>query len=239
MAGLARLLRLLLLCHDEPGHPARSIRASSGCDGAPDDRRRCGRLPCRLPRTDGAGVGGSATSQVRPTHTGAGDALAHFPLDITTARRRASLSLQRQPAPQMRPSPKSRGRQLPGAAARKPMTMTGLLQVGNGGQVELAGHNEDLAAPVGAEPEQIDRGEAAVEPRGVVTGEGVAVTLVQAGVVVAEVQREHALGETEADVPGGVAGIGNAVGERRDAGPAGAGAVEAVAGAEEPVTDFG
>src|SRR5215510_444673 len=141
--------------------------------------------------------------------------------------------------PALKVSPKKQRAAAQGSRRPQIVTMTGLLQVGNGGQVELAGHNEDLAAPVGAEPEQIDRGEAAVEPRGVVTGEGVAVTLVQAGVVVAEVQREHALGETEADVPGGVAGIGNAVGERRDAGPAGAGAVEAVAGAEEPVTDFG
>ena len=70
-------------------------------------------------------------------------------------------------------------------------------------------------------PDRIDRGD---EGAGVgsidvaagreVAGEGVAVTLGQVGVGVAEVQREHLVGEADADVPGVVVGIVDAVRER-------------------------
>ena len=46
----------------------------------------------------------------------------------------------------------------------------------------------------------------------VIAGEGVAVALVQVGVVVAQVEREHLPGEAEADVPGVVVFVRDAVG---------------------------
>src|SRR5258708_34720203 len=64
-----------------------------------------------------------------------------------------------------------------------------------------------------------------------IAGEGVAITLAQIGVDVAQINRKHLPGPAEADVPGGVALVGNATGER-------SGAVERVAGAEIPVCDF-
>ena len=90
-----------------------------------------------------------------------------------------------------------------------------LFQVGHRRQVELAGDDEGRAAPARAEPTRVDRGDAVREPRVLVAGEGVAVALVQVGIVVAEVEREHALGDADADVPGGVALVGNAVRECR------------------------
>src|SRR5215831_15128773 len=63
----------------------------------------------------------------------------------------------------------------------------GLFQTGHGRQVELAGHDEGRAAPARAEPAGIDRGEVAREARGMVACEGVAITLVEVGVVVAEI----------------------------------------------------
>src|SRR5262249_55775527 len=116
----------------------------------------------------------------------------------------------------------------------------GLLQIGHGRQVELAGRDEGRAAPAGADPARIDRGEIAREPCRVVAGEGVAVALVQVGVVVPEVEREHALGDADADVPSGIAAVGNAVRIRRGAAghDAGLGAVEVIARAQEPVARF-
>jgi len=88
----------------------------------------------------------------------------------------------------------------------------GLLQIGCGRQIELAGYDERRAAPIGAEPSRINRGEVTREPCRVVTRERVAVALVQVAVVVAEVEREHAPGDGETDVPGGIALVRNAVG---------------------------
>src|SRR5262249_55532006 len=92
-----------------------------------------------------------------------------------------------------------------------------LLQIGYRGQVELAGHHVGRSAPIRAEAARIDRTEVAEIPRRVIAGEGIAVGLAQVGVVVAEVEREDALGDAEADVPGGVALVGNASRERRAA----------------------
>src|SRR5215475_14384060 len=54
----------------------------------------------------------------------------------------------------------------------------GLLQIGCGRQIELAGYDERRAAPIGAEPSRINRGEVTREPCRVVTRERVAVALV-------------------------------------------------------------
>src|SRR5690349_2123317 len=53
--------------------------------------------------------------------------------------------------------------------------------------------DERRAAPVRARATRIDRGRGHAR-RGVVAGEGVAVTLVEVGVVVAQVEREHLVG---------------------------------------------
>src|SRR5262252_2615246 len=112
-----------------------------------------------------------------------------------------------------------------------------LLQIGHGRQIELAGYDERRAAPIGAEPSRINRGEVTREPCRVVTRERVAVALVQVAVVVAEVEREHAPGDGETDVPGGIALVRNAVGKRRGTARngAGLGAVEVIARAQEPM----
>src|SRR5262249_59050465 len=65
-------------------------------------------------------------------------------------------------------------------------------------------------------------------------------TLVVVRVVVPQVEREHALGDADADVPGGVAVVGNAVRIRRGAAGdgTGLGAVEVIARAQEPMAGF-
>src|SRR5262249_29499519 len=91
----------------------------------------------------------------------------------------------------------------------------------------------------GAEPSRIDPGEVAREPCHVVAGEGVAITLAVVRVVVPQVEREHALGDADADVQGGVAVVGNAVRIRLGAaGNGNLGAVEVIARAQEPVAGF-
>src|SRR5262245_4016127 len=123
------------------------------------------------------------------------------------------------------------------ARSRRPADGSGggLLQSGCGRQIELAGYDERRAAPIGAEPSRINRGEVTREPCRVVTRERVAVALVQVAVVVAEVEREHAPGDGETDVPGGIALVRNAVGKRRGTARngAGLGAVEVIARAKE------
>src|SRR5205085_10459414 len=59
-------------------------------------------------------------------------------------------------------------------------------------------------------------------------GEGVAITFVQVGVGVTQIQREHLVGEADADVPGVVVLVGDTVGENG----ADAGAVEGVRSSE-------
>src|SRR5262249_48644546 len=54
-----------------------------------------------------------------------------------------------------------------------------------------------------------------------------------------EIEREHALGDADADVPGGVAAVRNAIGKRRGAaGYCDLGAIEVIARAEEPAARF-
>src|SRR5215831_16545039 len=114
-----------------------------------------------------------------------------------------------------------------------------LFQVGHGRQIELAGRDESSAAPVGAEPTRINAGEVAREPRRVVAGESVAVTLAVVRVVVPKVEREHALGDADADIPGGVAVVGNAVRIWQGASGSGdLGAEEVIGCAQEPVAGF-
>ena len=98
-----------------------------------------------------------------------------------------------------------------GTTARCSLPITRLLQISRGRQIELARRDESSAAPVGAEPTRINAGEVAREPCRVVAGESVAVTLAVVSVVVPQVEREHVLGDADADVPGGVAVVGNAV----------------------------
>src|SRR5215831_10565155 len=124
----------------------------------------------------------------------------------------------------------------PGGAAARRYCPSQLFQIGRGRQIELAGHDEAGAAPIGAEPTRIDRGEARGEGRRVVARERVAVALVHVGVVIAEVEREHAFGDGEADVPRGVAAVRNAIRIRlRAGGSVDLRAVEVVARAEVPV----
>src|SRR5262249_31545193 len=98
-----------------------------------------------------------------------------------------------------------------------------------------ARYDERPPPPIGAPPPRINRGEVTREPCRVVTRERVAVALVQVAVVVAEIEREHALGDGETDIPGGIAAIRNAVGIRRGTARngAGLGAVEVIARAQE------
>src|SRR5215471_15740226 len=119
--------------------------------------------------------------------------------------------------------------------------MRGLLEVGDRGEVELARHDEACAAPDRAKAAGIDGGDIPELARGVVAGEGVAVTLVQIGVVIPEVEREYALSDAEADVPSGVARIGNAVRERgaaseRATSESDLSAVEIVARSQPPIS---
>src|SRR6267154_6627344 len=92
-----------------------------------------------------------------------------------------------------------------------------LLQVADRGQVGRELDDAGRAAPVGFEAERVDRGNAACrrDLRGVVAGEGVAGTLGEVGVGVAQVQREDLVGEADADVPGVVAGLRNTGSEGR------------------------
>src|SRR5262245_18457371 len=114
-------------------------------------------------------------------------------------------------------------------------TYIALFQIGHRCQVSPDGHNEGGAAPTRAEATRIDQGEVTDEACGIVAGEGVAVTLVHVGVEVTEVEREYGLGDRDADVPGGVALVGDAVREPRGAARhADLGAVERVARAQEP-----
>src|SRR5262245_66378519 len=75
-----------------------------------------------------------------------------------------------------------------------------------------------------------------------IAGDGVAITLVEIGVGVAEVEREHTPGDAESDVPGGVAHIGNAVREGRAAAEAtrndDLGAIERIARPKIPMADL-
>ena len=116
----------------------------------------------------------------------------------------------------------------------------GLLQARRRRQIEGALHDDPLVAPVRAETEGIDGREVAGEGRGVIAGKGVAIALVQVGVVVTDIEREHAPGDAETDIPGGVARVGNAVRERRGASRnADLGAEEGIAGSERPIAGLG
>ena len=108
--------------------------------------------------------------------------------------------------PRSRPRARAMRKQTGGnlAAAAREETGEGLLDVLVQRQVGRELHNEAGAAPARAEASRVDRGERALEAGVLVAGEGVAITLAQVGVDVAEVERQHLVGEAEADVPGGV-----------------------------------
>src|ERR1700676_5263321 len=109
-----------------------------------------------------------------------------------------------------------------------------LLQIGHRGQVGRELDDAGRAAPVRTSAARIDRCDIGCSGGIEGTGERAAITLRQVGVGVAKVQREHLVSETDANVPGVVAGVGDACRESR----AGAGAVEPVGCPKPLTTDF-
>src|SRR5947207_12108794 len=112
-----------------------------------------------------------------------------------------------------------------------------LLQVSHRGQVSRELHDAGCAAPVGAEPAGIDRGyEGRAEIGGaVIAREGVTIALRKVGVVVAQIQREHLVGEAYTDIPSVVAGLRNAKREWSAEGRRGRGTIECI-GRSKPLT---
>src|SRR5216683_2394319 len=131
---------------------------------------------------------------------------------------------------------KQRGRQiaLPPPWSRE----NDLLQVGHRGQVSRELGNAGCATPVRTERSRavagIDRGyEARARVGGaVIAGEGVAIALREVRVGVAQIEREDLVGKADADIPGVVAGLRNAVGEGPTKGRSNGGAVERIGGSE-------
>src|SRR5262249_5654193 len=72
------------------------------------------------------------------------------------------------------------------------------------GQVDRELGDEGRAAPVGALAKRVDRRDVRASRRGVVAGKGVAIALVQVGIVVAQIERELLPGKSKANVPSGV-----------------------------------
>src|SRR3979490_3465474 len=101
-----------------------------------------------------------------------------------------------------------------------------LLQVGHRGQVSRELDDASRAAPVRTCPQRIVPGNGGGSDLSIEsTREDAAITLRQVGVGVAQVQREHLVGKADADVPGIVISVMDAVREHR-------GAVEAVGGSK-------
>src|SRR5436305_14688964 len=100
---------------------------------------------------------------------------------------------------------KAKGRQitLPPSSSRSGRN---LLQVAHRRQIKGQLGDTRRAAPVGSDASRVDRSN--IRRAGAVegTGEGVAVTLVQVGVGVAQIEGEHLVGEADADIPGVVVG---------------------------------
>src|SRR3954469_216825 len=106
-------------------------------------------------------------------------------------------------------------------------------------QVRRELRDESIAAPVRPDAAVDRRLEAGLEGQ-LVAGERVAIALAQVGAVVAQIEREHRLGEGDTDVPVGVALVRDTVREKAEA-AAGSwrAAVEPVGRAEEPMPDVG
>src|SRR5712675_2385970 len=101
-----------------------------------------------------------------------------------------------------------------------------LLQVGHRGQVGRELDDASRAAPVRTCPQRIVPGNGGGSDLSIEsTREDAAITLRQVGVGVAQVQREHLVGKANADVPGVVISIMDAIREHR-------GTVEAVCGSK-------
>src|SRR6195256_1631424 len=115
-----------------------------------------------------------------------------------------------------------------------------LLQAGHRGQVSRELDDAGCAAPIRAERSRagagIDRGyEARARVGGaVIAGEGVTIALREVRVGVAQIEREDLVGKADADIPGVVAGLRNAVGEGSTKGISNCGAVERI-GRSEPL----
>src|ERR1700704_5566335 len=90
-----------------------------------------------------------------------------------------------------------------------------LLQAGHRGQVSRELDDAGCAAPIRAKPTGIDRGYEARAGVGgaVIAGEGVTIALREVRVGVAQIERENLVGKADADIPGVVAGLRNAIGE--------------------------
>src|SRR5262245_46941088 len=125
-----------------------------------------------------------------------------------------------------RPAEKTGGSRMAAAGIQR-VGACCLLNVGVERQVSRQFRHESRAAPLRANAARIDSGERAVECRSVIASEGVAVGLTQVGVDIAQVEREHLVGEPWTDVPGRIVGVIDA-GSTDQASQA----VEAVAGAE-------
>src|SRR5262249_29830819 len=101
------------------------------------------------------------------------------------------------------------------------------------GEVNRELGDEGRAAPLGTYAGGVDRRERAVEPGGVIAREGVAIALVQVGVVVAQVERELLPREGNAKIPRGIAFVRNAIRERRRK------SVKRISRSQEPMADIG
>src|SRR5439155_17032344 len=120
-------------------------------------------------------------------------------------------------------APQTKGRQIALPPLRSPENY--LLQVGHRGQVSRQLDDASRTAPVRTSPAGIDRGDAGRSGSVESAREGIAIALRQVRIGVAQVQREHLVGKANADVPGIVVSIRDAIWESRDG-------VEGVAGSE-------
>src|SRR5262245_31715247 len=84
------------------------------------------------------------------------------------------------------------------------------------GEVDRELGDECRAAPVGPGATWVDRRNIAEACRGVIAREGVAIALIQVRIIVAQVKRELLPGKRHANVPGGVALVGDAARESRE-----------------------
>src|SRR5258708_974709 len=91
-----------------------------------------------------------------------------------------------------------------------------LLQVGHCGQVSRELGDAGGPTPIRTKATRIDCGNVGRAKIGsaVITGEGVTIALREVGVGVAQIEGEHLVGKADTDVPGVVAGLRNAEGER-------------------------
>jgi hypothetical protein len=112
-----------------------------------------------------------------------------------------------------------------------------LFQICSCCQIDLAGDDERLAAPVRAKPAAIGRSEVPVKPRGMIASDDITIGPAQITVVITEIDCEHAFGDAETEIPVRITPIRNTVWEKSTACSAGRilGAVEGVGRSQEPI----